>query len=685
MRTFALIPLLSLSLPALAGPISDKVGDVDEVVLEGTVTVPLYTDSEGKRRHHVLAEVPTGEDGDSRSFFFGLATSSKVIVVSDDFVKAAGLKPSTQNKKLINLKGEKAAFNMGGELKTVQIPTLVIGDLTLNDVSALVSSSKHQLGGVHYDLQIGLGAIPELAWAVLPTNGEVQFALADSDAGRALVADIGTPIGTSSTDWDDPKFGEDKVLASAATLLGPVQLGGAEITASFELASCCSNLSSTHSLTSTARRNEADRHEYWVDGQIGTETVHGWVLSTGSFNRGQYPNHQAIVGLNILSRFHVAANPSSQTMAIASVGDETIQWSTQTAERLAQAQAAVEAAKAESSEAEAKTDEGTDSAEQSGKAPPPMVALAKAQAADGDFSAAIDVWTQIVEIETDNCQHWMTLGQHQLSAGDASSAVASLEKSSELYRSWWDIDLETRTAVSDYRKLADSKKLKDVFKRMNMDEQAEDTPKEQAGSCHRADGYQAAAHLIQGTSDTVAQIYADRLDLDPHLAMVQGNASIQLGQTQAAHAAYRQAMIRESKPHVSSRMGLALAYIADEDWSTAEGHYLKALSINPNDSVWHRPGWMPKPRRKGQTLLFRPQQNGPRHDLLVSPPITPNFEQPGTRAVVPLLARKNSMPPHLGSNIWRGSPLRLLGSEPSQEPKCWSEPTTTLSQWPKRF
>ena len=44
-------------------------------------------------------------------------------------------------------------------------------------------------------------------------------------------------------------------------------------------------------------------------------------------------------------------------------------------------------------------------------------------------------------------------------------------------------------------------------------------------------------------------------------------------------------MIRESTPGVSSRMGLALAYIADEDWTTAEGHYKKAMEISPNDSI----------------------------------------------------------------------------------------------------
>jgi tetratricopeptide (TPR) repeat protein len=434
---------------------------------------------------------------------------------------------------------------------------------------------------VHHDLQIGLGAAPQLAWAILPSKGEVQFA-PSGDAGAALVASVGTAISTSSTDWDDPKFGEDKTLASAASLLSSVTIGGAEVTASIEIGRSSSRISSSQKLDSSASWNYADRYYHWVVSEVGEVTLDGSVRSTSSFDRGQFPNHQAIVGANLLAQTDIAADPASSTLAISAAAEN--HWKSQVDHHLEAAHSALKDSSAEESK------EGEDSGPDVGS----LKNLASAYEAAGQLDKAVETWSQVTEAKAEDCSHWLSLGQAQQNSGNADAAIESFNKSSELYHSWWDLDLETRAAISEYRSASESEKFLEAMRLFFLDDVVdingnstliEEALDSQAGSCHVADGALAAAHLAVGDTDTVASLYSERLDLDPGLAQAQGTARLSSGDIQGAHAALRQAMIRESKPQANSRLGLAMAYTADGDWNTAESHYLKALYIDSGNSV----------------------------------------------------------------------------------------------------
>ena len=304
----------------------------------------------------------------------------------------------------------------------------------------------------------------------------------------------------------------------------------------------------------------------------------GWVLSTSAFERGKHPAHGAVIGANLLSQSDIAADPTSSTMAIAAATESL--WMSQTEHGLAEALAATEEKPSDEGDSKDAGDE-----DEGGPDTGPLKTLAQAYEAAGQLDQAVATWAQVVETDGSDCSDFLALGQTQLSSGDAEGAIASFEKSSSLYHTWWDVDLETRTAISDYRAASESKKLQDKLKLLSLDEPAEDAPESQNGACHVADGALAAAHLAQGDTDAVASLYSSHLDLDPGLAQAQGAAALRNGDTQGAHAALRQALIREASPGVNSRVGLAMAYTTDGDWGTAEGHYLKALDIDSNDSV----------------------------------------------------------------------------------------------------
>src|SRR3982751_4083412 len=104
MRSWLLVSLAFVSLPAAAGPYEKYDSIPSSVTLSGPIEVPLYTTAWGTNIPCV--EVQVGE----KTFLFELGTSSSVTWVSEDVAKAVGAKVKTTNKKLIDLKGSDQKF-----------------------------------------------------------------------------------------------------------------------------------------------------------------------------------------------------------------------------------------------------------------------------------------------------------------------------------------------------------------------------------------------------------------------------------------------------------------------------------------------------------------------------------------------------------------------------------------------
>ena len=192
---------------------ADKMGYIDMVELDGLVEVPLFRKKQ--TIFEVYIEVNTtdpkatkkaeeSEEDAPKPSFFKLDLSSNIIAVDDAFVQANGLDVKTTNKKLIPIKEE---YNVGGEIKYVEIPKLHIGGMTLHNVTAFVTSSESSFRHIK-EPQIGLGAL-NAAYAILHSQGVVQFM--PKNDGKELLSNISDDhIRYNSADWKVVTAGKKK-------------------------------------------------------------------------------------------------------------------------------------------------------------------------------------------------------------------------------------------------------------------------------------------------------------------------------------------------------------------------------------------------------------------------------------------------------------------------------------------
>ena len=151
--------------------LSDKTGSVGSVEMDGSVEVTLYTDENGAPTFKTFITTDATEEGE-KGDLASLMPGTSLIVVTEDFAKQNELDIKVTNKRLIPVPED---FKVGGEIKYVNIPSINIGGLVLNDVTALISGSEKVInGGPLKGITIGLGAIPT-SYAVLNSKGIIKF------------------------------------------------------------------------------------------------------------------------------------------------------------------------------------------------------------------------------------------------------------------------------------------------------------------------------------------------------------------------------------------------------------------------------------------------------------------------------------------------------------------------------
>jgi len=208
--------------------LADKTGSVSSVEMEGSVEVPLYTDKDGVPTLQTFMTTDATEEGE-RGDLVTLRPDTSIIVVTEEFAGSNDLEIKTTNKRLIPVPDD---FKVGGEIKYVQIPSINVGGLILNDVTALVSGSEKDANGGKFDgMTIGLGALPT-SYAVLHSKGVIKF----SDDGAGLMSESGAKgvpyqsqnilVGTMGK---KTLFGKNKILVPAQELIVDASYTGSEV------------------------------------------------------------------------------------------------------------------------------------------------------------------------------------------------------------------------------------------------------------------------------------------------------------------------------------------------------------------------------------------------------------------------------------------------------------------------
>src|SRR5262245_38996633 len=128
MRSWFLVSLAFVSLPAAAGSTDKFTATPGSVTINGTVEVPLYTTPWGSA--FPCIEVQVGD----KTFLFELGTGDPTTWISGDVASAAGVKAKASNKKAINFKGADKDFKTGGKVTGATLGEIHIGDLVLESV-----------------------------------------------------------------------------------------------------------------------------------------------------------------------------------------------------------------------------------------------------------------------------------------------------------------------------------------------------------------------------------------------------------------------------------------------------------------------------------------------------------------------------------------------------------------------
>lgn len=568
MRTLALASLLLCSLPAFAGTPLDKYDSkAGSVAVTGVTEVPLYRIRQDDR---LLVRVKVS---DKREATFLLTLADTSVHLSEDLAKELGLKVKSVNKRLVNLKGEDHRFRQGGEIKQATLGTFELGGLKITDLTVQVSGKLGDLKGYPIEGTLPLSLFPsQLAFAAVPSKGVLRIGPAVE--GANLVAAVGgqaIPYTSAPREKFKNKVRGYKVkeITSPYPVMVDATVGGQAVKVELGRAGLDCEVSAALDLKDAPRRKVADQELVWVSTTLaGVEAAPQWYTLSGAYDLQLGPRLpvQGQVCGQVLDGLDLAIDPVGRRLGLAKAGADARQDLEATA---LQSLATSTEVKPEPP----KDDKGKKDAGPPKPSPEPWIALYEAQWSRSDLDGALVSAQKIVEIDPDDCSAQHRLGETQRQSGRFSEAVSSLSKAAELYHAWWDLPLEEREELS--------KKLK---KAKTDEEKAAVGHKEQASSCYTAEGDLAGVYMQMGDLINVQRLYVERLDLDPDVALIAGNAALAEGKAAEANAAYRQAIKREKvgRPNAASRVGLGLSA---GDWVAAAPAFEEAAKLSTMDAL----------------------------------------------------------------------------------------------------
>lgn len=516
---------LFLAAPAFAAD-AKPAGDAQ---LAGPVEVPLYGGVDGADPYHYV-EFVVGE----QKLLMRLATGYDDVRLTEAAAKRLGLKAKGDDKK-------------------AKVESATIGGLALSGVTVKVTG----LADTDFDAdgELGLAAFPQLAWAIVPSQGVVRFAPAES--GAQLVAQVGgQTLDYRGSGVRKEKLGKEKETLEATPYVVAGTWSG--VTIDTELV--------TQTRTDMIPRELEEPTPYTVKDvapakidlpdapsfEVGVEryetreaSVGGITATTIVARRGLGPKWvyltHAQVGQDVLGAVDLAVDPVNHKLAMKAADTVTRASFTPTVE--ARLRKALEA---KAAEGETPTDKQVQDARKGG-----IPALSAFLWSTGRTDEAIELSRELTRLQPEACTSWLGLGSQLLDAGKAQDAVEPLTRAADLYLPWSQISLaERKDLAKDYAGAQEK-------------ETAWDGPVPQDHACHVAVGKLALAKVALKDAAAVAQLYPARLDLDPGLAIAGGLAALQAGKADVAEAAFRQAVkLTVGEEPEEARAGLFLALAA---------------------------------------------------------------------------------------------------------------------------
>ena len=567
--------------------LSDKTGSVGSVEMDGSVEVPLYTNETGAPTFKTFITTDATEEGENGDLA-NLMPGTSLIVVTEDFAKQNDLDIKVTNKRLIPVPED---FKVGGEIKYVNIPSINIGGLVLNDVTALISGSEETInGGPLKGITIGLGSIPT-SYAILHSKGVIKF----SDDGAGLMNEIGAKgVPYQSTGLIVGTVGKKDLFGSNKTLIPAIPI---IVDATFDNSSTKvpvsvmfdgpSILNKHIDVSSDISTHNADIRGDWMSVTIGEITTpEASILrpTVASFKDGIIPSGR--IGQDILIGYDIVVDKTSETIGM--VEHDGFTSTPYYPIHLEEAYKALEPEEKEVADSESTEEESLNVGG--------VKALIDALETGGSYSESLKQYAQLLDDDDEktDCAIWINYGHANRKLGDLDEAHKAYSEASRLYHPWWDIDLGRRMAINKAQGKMEEEEIDAAKERsrgsaINSVEDGWYTS--QPESCYRADGWVASVDLLNGNHAAIESNYRNNLDLDARLAMVLGNSALLQGNTELAHEAFRQGIKLEngSDERAELRHALALVYADQGKWDQANALFQESLELldNPlNAMMW---------------------------------------------------------------------------------------------------
>lgn len=574
----------------------EKTGSVGSISLDGSVEVPLYTDKDGAPTMKTFVTTEKTEEGE-RGDLFALLPNTSLIVVSEGFAESNELDIKVTNKRLIPVPDD---FKVGGEIKYVTIPSLNVGGMVLNDVTALISGSENKLtSGVTYPhMIIGLGALPT-SYAVLHSKGVIKF----SDDGAGLMKEVGAtgvPYQTRSiqmgTQGKKTLSGANKTLLPGHSLIVEASFNGTPTSTAIEFDSTGSHLDRYVEASSDISTYSNDLRKDWMTPSLGEQSLYNTFVARPvlqPFSDGINP--VATIGHSILIGYDIVVDKTTETIGM--VKHDGFEFTSYYPIHLEDARKALEPKEDAGAEEGDNTEEG---GEETSTEPALNVAgingLISALETGSAYTEALEQYALLIadEDEKTDCKLWLNYGHAQRITGNLEEARKAYTESARLYHSWWDIDLGRRMDINKAQSKMDeedTEAAKERSKGADLNSVEDGWYMSQPEACYRADGWVASVDLISGNHDAVLNNYRSNVDLDARLAQVFGHSALIQGNTELAHEAYRQAIQLENgiNERANNRLALALVYTDQGKWSQANDLFLESLELRDyplNAMLW---------------------------------------------------------------------------------------------------
>lgn len=481
-------------------------GAAEVTITAGQIDVPMYRGP--TTRYLPTIEIQVEVDGEQRP-------SLAVIDIAGSWCRMSA---ETANSLGIPFAWEK----FQGQWRRVA----TVSKLSLRDLS--FSEMHFEITDDAPGLVIGLGALPEVAAALLPSEGVVRWVPAKY--GASLVAYIGKPVPASHQPPKRWKTPLGRVRGDGLTLRvpGTLRWGAAEASGSLHLRTDLetSRVSPSDRLPDPVMRAGAPFHDVGAKLE-DIDLPDLWIREAPELS-DPAPDFAAALGYDVLFGVDIAVAPAAGTVSFRAASAVTSMDATPISVEFARKRYEQEEARAKgtadatSAQGDEKVQIGFSGPKKSevalGDPGKPKVrdrnlVLAETLWRAGQLDEAIPYYLAASQHAGDHCASYLLLGERRLAwAGTqlldsvvAKLVVDPLERAGKLWDTWLALDDATRDAITEGKDIPEGSLQ--VW---------------QPPSCRIAYGLLSAVERARGRDDKVVKIEEAHLDAHPSIAYTRG-------------------------------------------------------------------------------------------------------------------------------------------------------------------